>query len=364
MAPTPHARRAANELLHQRARFLTVALSTAVVLLALQAVASPLPPVRTTGAIAAAAFALLLLLWRTGLISQRVAGALAGAAATALLLVRMVSVLSMLESSGPDARVAAVGLAVQTFVIPALLAGVVLATGRMLVVHAGVALVVTTLALLIPPPGTWSGQATSVGAVVQMLTLMALTSAMIHVLNASTLSMEASEEQARTAAETDPLTGLANRRSLERALRSLQDGAAAGGVLMVDLDHFKAINDTLGHETGDDVLVAVATTLQHVIRPDDTVGRWGGEEFLIVLPDADGDVLIEVAERIRGAVEQLPDGPPGGITVSVGAALRRSTDDVDALVSRADRAMYVAKAGGRNCVASADLLPGDEPRIV
>jgi len=158
----------------------------------------------------------------------------------------------------------------------------------------------------------------------------------------------------------DPLTGLANRRNFTAVLEREIDGVARSGepalLLMLDIDHFKSINDTHGHSAGDQVLQAVAKCLARCIRPMDSVARYGGEEFAVVLPNCLVSVGEAVAERIRLTVESLtiPVGLTASVraTISVGGAYApawvRST--APQWIERADRLLYRAKAQGRNCV--------------
>jgi diguanylate cyclase (GGDEF)-like protein len=159
-------------------------------------------------------------------------------------------------------------------------------------------------------------------------------------------------------AMTDPLTGIANRRHIEQLARRALDHANANGeplcVLVLDVDHFKAVNDAFGHAVGDQVLVRVAHACKQALRRFDLLGRLGGEEFLVVLPDTTLEVALQIAERLRRRVESLPlaNLAPGlQITASVGAALAdHEADDMAELVRRADNAMYRAKDAGRNRV--------------
>lgn len=159
-------------------------------------------------------------------------------------------------------------------------------------------------------------------------------------------------------AMTDPLTGIANRRHIEQlAQRALARAGADGEplcVLVVDVDHFKAVNDAFGHAVGDQVLVRVAQSCKQALRRFDMIGRMGGEEFLVVLPDTTPEVALQIAERLRRRVECLPLAhlAPGlRITASVGAAMAdHDADDLAELIRRADNAMYRAKDAGRNRV--------------
>jgi len=157
---------------------------------------------------------------------------------------------------------------------------------------------------------------------------------------------------------TDALTGLASRRHfLAEAARELSRARRGHALsfLMLDVDHFKAINDTHGHAIGDRVLVELGRTLRAVLREADLAGRLGGEEFGVLLPDADAALARAVAERARAALAaaRVPmDGAgPLGFTVSVGVAtLEPGDDEAATLIARADAALYDAKRAGRNCV--------------
>jgi len=162
----------------------------------------------------------------------------------------------------------------------------------------------------------------------------------------------------RHAAVTDGLTKLHNRRFLEEQLRLDADRARRShqqlSLVLLDIDHFKAINDTYGHPGGDRILCQVADRLRQVVRSGDVVARYGGEEFAILVPGVGGPRLTELAERLRQAIAGLPMRPNEsgwvGITVSVGAAsLPEHTDSVAELITFADNALYAAKHAGRNC---------------
>ena len=152
---------------------------------------------------------------------------------------------------------------------------------------------------------------------------------------------------------TDPLTGAANRRMLERALGARENEQERYGrayaVIFCDVDHFKAVNDDCGYETGDNVLRAVARTLAESTRPSDTVGRWGGDEFLVVVPAADEGQAVLLAERMREVVRGLsaaPDGHGPGVSLSIGVAVACPHEPPAEVVARASRAMRDAKRNG------------------
>jgi diguanylate cyclase (GGDEF)-like protein len=163
--------------------------------------------------------------------------------------------------------------------------------------------------------------------------------------------------QAERLAGTDPLTGLPNRRAfVERAaviLKLAERSQRAASVIMLDLDHFKRINDQLGHDAGDRVLVAAGALLQRMCRASDIAARWGGEEFIILMPDTTAEQAGVFAERLRLAMQESsaawrPDGQP--VTASFGIAERRDGMSFNALVKAADVQLYAAKQGGRNRV--------------
>jgi diguanylate cyclase (GGDEF)-like protein len=166
-----------------------------------------------------------------------------------------------------------------------------------------------------------------------------------------------SDRAHRRRSTLDPLTGLFNRNALEQRLAELdgapcdhRKGGQSHALLLCDLDHFKRVNDQLGHAAGDAVLQDVAQTMRAVLRGGDSIYRIGGEEILVVLPGASEKDAVAIAERLRQAVrKRRPAGV--GVTISIGAAVtKRDTVDTDDLVARADAALYSAKASGRDAV--------------
>jgi two-component system cell cycle response regulator len=159
---------------------------------------------------------------------------------------------------------------------------------------------------------------------------------------------------------TDQLTGLHNRRYMSRHLDNLVSGAQKTGkplaFLIMDIDHFKSVNDTHGHDIGDEVLREFASRISANIRGIDLACRFGGEEFVVVMPDTDMDFASTVAERLRKSVETNPfviSRAPGklNVTISIGiAASLNNGDTAEALLHRADQALYRAKREGRNRV--------------
>ena len=168
-------------------------------------------------------------------------------------------------------------------------------------------------------------------------------------------------------ANTDGLTRVSNRRHLEMLLEEEEKRAARYGnpfcVLLLDIDHFKSVNDAFGHDVGDKVLREMADLLFTSVRSVDHVGRWGGEEFLIVLPEVGLEEARASAVRLRGLIEAHAFEPAGTVTASFGVAEFSRGEGLDVLIRRADAALYGAKQEGRNSVKTdADgapvLLPG------
>lgn len=177
-------------------------------------------------------------------------------------------------------------------------------------------------------------------------------------LEAAGRELTRQKEAAEALARTDALTGLANRRAFDEAAqreirRALRYGTPLALVL-TDIDHFKTINDAHGHSVGDQVLVDFSRTLLLSVRDVDLVGRWGGEEFVILMPGTDLDEATQAAERMRLAIAGVPtrfNGKSCGYTASFGvAAFAPATPTLDALLGRADAALYRAKDNGRNRV--------------
>ncbi len=175
----------------------------------------------------------------------------------------------------------------------------------------------------------------------------------------------ATREELRIQATRDFLTGIWNRGVITEKLNEEINRAARAngslGVIMCDIDHFKKVNDAHGHPVGDSVLIEIAQRMQATLRTYDALGRFGGEEFLIVVPDATTEGIVVLAERIRRAVEEEPIETASGlvsVTVSLGtvAGPMEQSTTLKGLIDEADRALYRAKDGGRNRVESADAV--------
>jgi len=172
-------------------------------------------------------------------------------------------------------------------------------------------------------------------------------------------ALERNLENAILDSTLDGLTGVSNRRSFDATIRKLAGEAMNSGenlaMLMIDIDHFKRVNDTWGHQTGDTVLRYLAKTLQKAVRGGDYVARYGGEEFAILLPRTDGKAAVSVAENIRLALSREPielevTPPMTPVTVSIGVACYDPGEPLAEWVGRADAALYIAKRDGRNRV--------------
>jgi len=181
-------------------------------------------------------------------------------------------------------------------------------------------------------------------------------------MNEKNRQLESLLTKFQTLATTDELTGLANRRrffeDLDREIARCKRYGSPAALLMIDIDHFKSVNDAHGHQAGDAVLKGVATALSETLRRTDVAARYGGEEFAVLLPETPLPQAADVAERVRQRVAAQPFQSPAGplaVTISVGAAVAGDSKcDVESLVRSADEALYRAKSGGRNRVAIAD----------
>lgn len=191
----------------------------------------------------------------------------------------------------------------------------------------------------------------------QYVVLEAIVATVLLAFGALILANEYITNELRHLAEVDPLTNVFNRRAfltlLDKAISSAQRTKAALPVLVMDLDHFKKINDTWGHRAGDDVLRHFVMLANRCLRKEDVMGRLGGEEFAIFLSNAGDGGAVAVAERLRALVEAQPlvtNQRPMTLTVSVGVTLCADGESADAVLQRADEAMYLAKQQGRNRV--------------
>jgi diguanylate cyclase (GGDEF)-like protein len=168
------------------------------------------------------------------------------------------------------------------------------------------------------------------------------------------LTMRRDHHIARELADKDPLTGVLNRRGwIDAAQKHMQDTQQTHAILFMDLDHFKTLNDELGHGAGDQALIAMAGNLATELRPQDLLGRFGGEEFVALLSGTDSNNALLVAQRLCRRLHRLEiplDHRGNLLIVSIGLATRRPNDTLSSLVERADAAMYTAKSRGRNRV--------------
>lgn len=206
---------------------------------------------------------------------------------------------------------------------------------------------------LVDNPGVFSSL-----AIKQHILLLICSALLAWLISTHTRVTTQKAASAALQATTDPLTGAFNRYYLRQRLDELcRSSPKPLHLLMIDADHFKAINDNQGHLTGDRVLIELARRLQLALRPTDILARYGGEEFCVVLPDIDDVIAISIAERLRKAIsDQEMEGLP--VTVSVGLSRRQPDESISSLIDRADRALYKAKEEGRNRV-QADWPEGD-----
>lgn len=217
-------------------------------------------------------------------------------------------------------------------------------------------------------PGEVAG--VNVAAVMSLVTVVALLAGMVFLATGTlVMALEQQVNRNRRMALLDPLTGLPNRRHardhLPRALSAARRAQQSLALLMLDVDHFKQVNDTHGHPAGDAVLQRLGQTLRKRLRAHDMAARFGGEEFLVMLPDTDIEGAVQVASVLRETIAQeriaLSSGQEISVTVSIGlcaTTVARSTT-ADAMIAAADEALYLAKAQGRNCVR-VQALPAAE----
>jgi len=185
--------------------------------------------------------------------------------------------------------------------------------------------------------------------------------ARIQNLSSQVKTLSQALERAKEESMRDGLTGIYNRRAFDDYLQSLTERNLLDrhdfAVLILDIDDFKAVNDTYGHPVGDRVLLAMADTFSHMVRSDDFLARYGGEEFVMVLPGASRRNAAKKAKQIcktihktRYTLDQNDDQPPLALTVSIGATAFKKGDVVATVLERADQALYKAKQAGKNCV--------------
>ncbi len=194
---------------------------------------------------------------------------------------------------------------------------------------------------------------------VMMLYLLPMAGGLLSSVGTLLMYFERTIDEKDYLANNDELTRLFNRRAvIERGMQTLAAAARhnrAVSILLIDIDHFKSVNDTLGHEAGDLALSAVATTLSAACRRTDIIGRYGGEEFCIVCADTTADEAMHLSERLLRAVEAIT--PPAGLrrslSVSIGIATATDEQAWDTLLKQADRALYAAKDAGRNRAVAA-----------
>ncbi|MFW5824987.1 MAG: GGDEF domain-containing protein [Marinobacter sp.] len=213
----------------------------------------------------------------------------------------------------------------------------------------------------------WPLEAVTLFAYASVLSIVAYLGSFIselrHQLSARNRELKHANLELAELATRDPLTSLPNRRTVmeqfEREVARSErqtPGPRALGISVLDIDHFKRINDTFGHQAGDEILRKVSRTIEATIRKGDYIGRIGGEEFLLIFPDTSPEHAVPAAERIRRAVEglrfdELPEGYR--VTVSQGVALHQSGESLESTFKRADEALYQAKNSGRNQVLAA-----------
>ena len=250
--------------------------------------------------------------------------------------------LVVINTIGTIAAAAILGVAGLFWIYATLLANFFL-VGR------GLAAIVTAVALLVLAVHGKSFETTS--QMVSFLVTASLVSLFAFIFAART---ESQRLQLEALATRDPLTGVDNRRAMEQELRIAVEiykrSQEAFGLIMLDLDHFKRVNDQHGHDAGDRVLIAFVDLILKSTRKVDRLFRFGGEEFVLLLPGTDVAGLQQVTANLRGKIATELCGPAGPVTGSLGAAALRPDEDWRSWLARADAALYRAKEAGRDCV--------------
>lgn len=179
----------------------------------------------------------------------------------------------------------------------------------------------------------------------------------IHFLNVTTQDLYDANSRLEAAATTDGLTGIFNRKKISERIEyelKKKDKSEKLVLIMFDIDNFKRVNDTYGHDMGDEVLIKVSATAKQSLRPQDSIGRWGGEEFMILLTEATKEEAIEMAEKIRKDIFNIKWEKMNQISVSLGVSEVRDSDDIQTLYKRVDNRLYYAKTHGKNQVVFKD----------
>ena len=178
-----------------------------------------------------------------------------------------------------------------------------------------------------------------------------------HSIRTLISELEERGEAYKILSETDRLTGLVNRYKLDLSLNAEARRARRFnkpfGIILIDIDYFKCVNDMYGHHIGDQVLIQFSHVLKTSTRESDVAGRWGGEEFLVISPEANLEGMYTLAEKIRTNVEATQFLGVGQKTISLGYTIYQDKEEISHLISRADIALYEAKNKGRNCVVMA-----------
>ncbi|MEN9314728.1 MAG: hypothetical protein RIS35_1121 [Pseudomonadota bacterium] len=210
--------------------------------------------------------------------------------------------------------------------------------------------------------GVWNLEPLIALLPVYMIVFLSIGQALIRTHTAEIESayraLQDSSAQLERLATTDSLTGAFNRRRFEQvSTLELSANAEDGGpvsVLIFDIDHFKSVNDRFGHQIGDRVLVGLTRLVRANLRAEDTLARWGGEEFIVLLPRCNAEEAIRVAEKLRACIARHDFDPVGRVTCSFGIAQQSPGESLDAWVRRADEALYLAKDQGRDCIRRAE----------
>ncbi|UWG95836.1 GGDEF domain-containing protein [Dehalobacter sp. DCM] len=213
--------------------------------------------------------------------------------------------------------------------------------------------VILTIILVVLSPFTMPGMAegTKVMITIYLFSQILVVSILMHRINVQKRQNYLQQLRLEALARTDALTNTPNRAACDRTLKNLCTSHAGFSLILFDIDDFKQINDNYGHIIGDDVIIRIVNAVKNIVRQDDIVARWGGEEFIIILPGTSLDIAMEIANRTNEFLSTIRHGiVTERVTASFGVTEVKAGDDTKSIINRADKLLYLAKEFGKNRV--------------